>query len=108
MRAVVDHLWGRNAFGYESRPHQGMDLCFIYCKKYQFSEVLRTIGLDRRRNIVRASTGLNVSELWREGLIGQKDRQIMMQWAMEAFTNPEVIDNSLRNRSRGGECVLVF
>jgi hypothetical protein len=29
MRAVVDHIWGTDAFGYESQPRQGMDLCFI-------------------------------------------------------------------------------
>jgi len=73
-----------------------MDLCFIYNKKYQVPDVIRAIGLDPGPHVIRASTGLNVSELKGEDLIGQEDRQIMMQWAMEAFTNPEVIDNSMR------------
>jgi hypothetical protein len=96
MRAVVEHIWGRGTFGYESPPHQGMDLCFLYCRKYEVPAVLRAIGLDPGPGIIRASTGLNVSELEGEGLLGQAGRQIMMQWAMEAFTNPEVIDNSIR------------
>jgi hypothetical protein len=96
MRAVVEHIWGPGAFGYESPPRQGMDLCFIYNNKYQVPEVIRAIGLDPGPAVIRASTGLNVSELKGEDLIGLEDRQIMMQWAMEAFTNPEVIDNSMR------------
>jgi hypothetical protein len=58
-------------------------------------EAIRAIGLDQQTSIIRASTGLNVSELLDEGLIGLDDRQIMMQWGMEAFSNPEVIDNSI-------------
>lgn len=96
MRTVVEHIWGRGAFGYESPPRQGMDLCFIYCKKYRVPEVIRAIGLDPGPSVIRASTGLNVRELKDEGLLGQEDRQIMMQWAMEAFTNAPVIDNSIR------------
>lgn len=96
MRAVVEHIWGQGTFGYESPPRQGMDLCFIYGRKYQVPEVIRAIGLDPGPSVIRASTGLNVSELRSEDLIGQKDRQIMMQWAMEAFSNAAVIDNSMR------------
>ena len=73
-----------------------MDLCFIFSKHYEVPEVIRAIGLDQGPTVIRASTGLNVSELEGENLIGQADRQIMMQWAMEAFSNSEVIENSIR------------
>lgn len=96
MRSVVDHIWGEGVLGYRSSPHQGLDLCFLCCKNYPVPEVIRAIGLDPTPSVILASTGLNVSELRREGLIGQQDRQIMMQWGMEAFTNAAVIDNSLR------------
>jgi hypothetical protein len=95
MRSVIEHVWGRGAFGYKARPRLGMDLNFILCRKYQVPEVIRAIGRDEGPSIIRASSGLNVSELREEDLLGQEDRQIMMQWAMEAFSNPEVIDNSL-------------
>jgi hypothetical protein len=96
MRAVVDHLWGRGAFGYLSPPHQGMDLCFIYANKYKVPDAILAIGRDQGPSIIRASTGLNISELQDQQLIGPDDRQIMMQWAMEAFSNAEVVENTVR------------
>jgi len=45
--------------------------------------------------VVRSSQSLDVEELDGEGLLGQEDKQIMMQFGMEAFTNPEVIDNTI-------------
>lgn len=96
MRGVAEHIWGKGTFGYESSSHHGMDFCFAYAKKYKTPEVIRAIGLDEGPAVIRASTSLNVSELEDEGLIGQNDRQIMMQWCMEAFSNPEVITNSMR------------
>ena len=95
MRSVIEHIWGKRAFGYETRPRRGMDVNFILCRKYRVPEVIRLVGLDQGPSVIRASNGLNVSELRDEGLLGQENHQIMMQWAMEAFSNPEVIDNSL-------------
>jgi hypothetical protein len=45
--------------------------------------------------VIKGTTGLNLSELAGEDLIGLEDRQIMMQWAMEAFSNDIIIDNTL-------------
>ncbi|MFA5006882.1 MAG: hypothetical protein WC509_05415 [Candidatus Izemoplasmatales bacterium] len=45
--------------------------------------------------VVKSSQSLDVSELAGEGLLGQADKQIMMQFGMEAFTNPEAIDNTI-------------
>ncbi len=95
MRSVIEHVWGKRAFGYEMQPRNGMDVNFLLCRKYRVPEVIRAIGLDQGPSVIRASNGLNVSELRNEGLLGQKTHQVMMQWAMEAFSNPEVIDNSL-------------
>jgi hypothetical protein len=64
-------------------------------KNYQAPKVIKKIALDSNDAIIKASNGLNVSELESEGLIGQEDAEMMMQWGMEAFTNPEVIKNSL-------------
>ncbi|MBN2291755.1 MAG: hypothetical protein JXM70_04980 [Pirellulales bacterium] len=95
MRSVIEHLWGKGAFGYKTSPHEGMDLNFIVCRNYKVPDVIKAIGLDEGPSIIKASTGLNVSELQGEELLGRNNRQIMMQWAMEAFSNPEVIENSL-------------
>ncbi len=95
MRAVSEHIWGKGVFGYKAPSHGGMDLNFIVCQNYELPKVIRAIGLDLGPSVIKASNGLNVSELHEQGLLGQEDRQIMMQWAMEAFSNPEVIENSM-------------
>jgi hypothetical protein len=102
MRGVIEHVWGRGSFGYEASRHFGMDLNFALCKKYEVPEVIRAIGRDEGPSVIRASNGLNIRELAGEGLLGLDNRQIMMQWAMEAFSNPEVIENSLDYIERHG------
>ena len=43
-----------------------------------------------------ASSGITLEELVTDGFVGQEVGQIMMQTGMEAFSNAEVIDNSIR------------
>ena len=75
----------------------GLDAHFKYMKNYEVPEVLRSIGYDQlQTNVYKASTGINLSELAAEDLIGPNDPQIMMQLASEAFANPEVIDNTIK------------
>ncbi|MEM9658033.1 MAG: hypothetical protein AAF961_06705, partial [Planctomycetota bacterium] len=95
MRSVTEHIWGPGAFGYTPAPRLGMDLNFRLCRNYKTPQAICAIGLDEGPSIIKASCGLDVSELRGEGLLGQANRQIMMQWAMEAFSNPEVIENSM-------------
>ncbi len=76
---------------------EGMEVNFYYIKNYEVPQVLVNIGYDQEEaNIYKASTGVDLSEYKEEGLIGQEDPQIMIQLASEAFTNPEVIDNTIR------------
>ena len=91
-RAITEKL-----FGWETDPgeRRGMELNFLYCKNYDIPPVLREIGRDTSTVIIKSSTGLDISEMPALDLIGLEDRQIMMQWAMEAFSNPLVIENSL-------------
>lgn len=75
----------------------GMEANFKYIKNYEVPEVLVSIGRDQdRTNIYKGSNGINLSEYEEEGLIGMEDHQIMIQLASEAFTNPEVIDNTIK------------
>lgn len=81
----------------------GMEANFKYIKNYQVPEVLRSIGYDQEDvNIYKASTGVNLSEYKEENLLGQADHQIMMQFASEAFTNPEVIHNTIQYVDKTG------
>jgi len=62
---------------------------------YEFPEVLRQIGNDAARRELRASYGLDTAELPGRGLVGHGNAQVMRQLSMEAFTNPEVIHNTI-------------
>jgi len=90
-RAVTEALFGDG----QALPGTGMDLNFLVINNYEVPEVIRAIGRHEETVIVKASNGLDISELAGEGLIGQENHQIMMQWAMEAFSNPEVIANTV-------------
>jgi len=62
---------------------------------YEFPPVLLEIGRDCSKNVRKFSYGLNTAELAEKGYVGHGDNQIMMQMGMEAFTNPEVIYNTI-------------
>ena len=64
---------------------------------YEVPEVIRAIFDDEKdEQIVKASNGVTLTELVEYGLVGEDVGQMMMQMGMEAFSNPEVIDNSIR------------
>ena len=91
MSKLIANIWG-NRYGYDE--DKGMMQNFNY-SKYQVPAVIKAIGFDESEQVIKATNGLNLSELAGENLIGQQDNQIMMQWAMESFTNPEVISNTV-------------
>lgn len=63
---------------------------------YQLPEVIKEIFNDTsEKQVVKSSNGITISELVADGFIGQSVGQIMMQMGMEAFSNKEVIDNSI-------------
>ena len=63
---------------------------------YQVPAVIKEIFNDSsKKQIVKSSNGVTIAELKEYGLIGQDVNQIMMQMGMEAFSNKEVIDNSI-------------
>ena len=74
----------------------GMELTFFYGGGYEVPGVFYEIAKDdREARLIKASTGLDLSELGELDLIGQEPHQIMMQWGMEAFSNPEIVANSI-------------
>lgn len=63
---------------------------------YQLPEVIKEVFNDTsEKQVVKSSNGITISELVADGFIGQSVGQIMMQMGMEAFSNKEVIDNSI-------------
>ena len=63
---------------------------------YQVPDVIKEIFNDSsEKQIVKSSNGITLSELVADGFVGKNVEQIMMQMGMEAFSNKEVIDNSI-------------
>ena len=63
---------------------------------YRLPEVIKEIFYDTAdERIVKSSNGLTIAELVELGLVGEDVDKIMMQMGMEAFSNPEVIDNAI-------------
>ncbi|MEZ5104067.1 MAG: hypothetical protein R2757_06210 [Draconibacterium sp.] len=66
-------------------------------QKYCIPPVLNEIAHDTSTMVIKQSNGLNIDELKREGYLGTDNRSMMMQWGMEAFSNDEVVRNSLKH-----------
>jgi hypothetical protein len=90
LGGLTQYYWGN---GKEISP--GMMYGMISSEKYKLPPVLAEIAKDTSTVIIKQSNGLNLSELKTEGYNGTDNRSMMMQWGMEAFSNPEIIRNSL-------------
>ncbi len=64
---------------------------------YEVPEVIKAIFDDpSAKQIVKSSNGITIEELVADGYVGEEVGQIMMQMGMEAFSNREVINNSIK------------
>lgn len=63
---------------------------------YRVPPAVVEAGRDRSQAVILSSSGLSPRDMKDEGLVGQGTAQIMAQFGAETFTNPEVIDNTLR------------
>ena len=63
---------------------------------YEVPDVIKEIFHDNAmEQIVKSSNGITLDELVADGFVGQEVGQILMQTGMEAFSNAQVIDNSI-------------
>jgi hypothetical protein len=90
-------LGGLTYFYWGSGEKIGPGLMYgmVTTRKYDLPPVLREIARDSNTVVIKQSNGLDISELKPEGYFGTDTRSMMMQWGMEAFSNPEVVRNSL-------------
>ena len=102
LRPFVDFIWELNDDHKTSTHHMLINFVSMMEAKdsygnkyYEVPEVILEIGRDTSTRITKSSLSLDVSELAERNLIGHNDNQMMMQLAMEAFTNPEVIHNTI-------------
>ncbi|MDR1733436.1 MAG: hypothetical protein LBR73_00920 [Oscillospiraceae bacterium] len=96
-RKLTDFLWGLNEY-WKASSHSMLTSFICMCTHgfYTLPEAIRAVGLDKRETVQCVSHGLTTAELEEQGWVGQSDKQIMRQWSMEAFTNPEVIYNTVQ------------
>ncbi len=90
-------LGGLTKYLWEGIPYSKGHMTFglTTSKKYKVPPVILEIGKDKNNVVIKQCNGLNVDELKPEGYFGTDNRSIMMQWGMEAFTNPEIIRNTM-------------
>lgn len=64
---------------------------------YRVPKVIKAIFDDpAKEQIMKSSNGITLDELVSDGFVGPEVDQIMMQMGMEAFSNSQVIDNSIK------------
>ncbi|MEI6275330.1 MAG: hypothetical protein WCP08_05035 [Prolixibacteraceae bacterium] len=90
LGGITDYYWGS---GEKMGP--GMAQGLVTSAKYFLPPVIAEIGKDTGKVVIRQCSGLDLSELKTEGYFGTDTRSMMMQLGMEAFTNPEIIRNTL-------------
>jgi len=118
LRDGISFLWGRSD---TSDSNDCMWINFFAMMKsrdahgkpyYEFPRVLKEIGLDTSERELKASFGLDTAELPGRDYVGHGDAQIMRQLSMEAFTNPEIIHNTItylaKNRMFSNQFVNYF
>ena len=74
-------------------------LCFTDIVKkgiYVLPQVIKDIALSKESFVSKMGCGLSPRDMKEESLIGQEPYQIMAQLGAETFTNPEVIENTLK------------
>ncbi len=92
LRAVVDSIWN---YGLNKDDRLGLEMNFLSMKNYSVPKVLYLIGKDHSNVEIKSSSGVKLSELKDLGFNNVDDSSIMMQWGMEAFTNGEVVSNTI-------------
>ncbi len=117
IQSAMNILWGNDgADDVMSNPHFSQQeknlikeslkkepnyivICFSDIVKkgiYTLPRAIRDIALSKDSFVSEMSCGLSPSDMVKEGLVGQQPHQIMAQMGAETFTNPEVIDNTLK------------
>lgn len=100
-RGITDFIWGLNDNYLTSTGNMLINIVLAVSARdengkpyYEVPPAILEIGRDKEKRVIKSSTGLDTSELKAKGLVGQDNSQIMCQFGMEAFTNPEVIYNT--------------
>ena len=95
VQAAMNILWGKES---ENKKPNHIVLCFTDAVEkglYALPEAIKDIALSNEAFVSKMSCGLSPDDMVSENLIGQSDACIMAQTGAEAFTNYQVINNTL-------------
>lgn len=92
LKTITNQIWGYDGV----KEEKGLDQNFLYMKNYEVPDVIKEIGLNHDRQVIKASSGLDLKELINIYPNEKATGRVMMQWAMEAFSSPEVIGATTR------------
>jgi len=90
LGGLADYFWGSG-----KKINPGLMYGMMTTKRYFLPPVLIEIAKDTNSVVIKQNSGLDISELKVEGYFGTDNRSMMMQWGMEAFSNPEIVRNSI-------------
>jgi hypothetical protein len=93
LGGATGYYWGNNGMKIKSGMMSGL----MFSERYSLPPVFVEIANDKSDVVMKQRHGLDLSELKEEGYFGSDNRSMMMQWGMEAFSNPEIVRNSLAN-----------
>ncbi len=117
IQAAMNVLWGKEALqklsddnsldeneknlareAFLKKPNHIL-ICFTDIVKkgiYVLPPAIKDAALSDKNFTVKMNCGLSPSDMENDGLIGMKPNQIMAQLGAEAFTNPQVVNNTRR------------
>lgn len=86
------------AFGIQKREYDytRISSMFLLCKNYQVPRVIIEIAQSKGTQIIMDSMGLDLHEVNREMPEDELDEKGMFFWSMEAFTNKESINMTMK------------
>lgn len=101
---LIDGIWndGKKFGGVYCHcgPQAGQFIMLLHSVKkdgtpyYVVPQAIKNIGTAEGERVVKTSFGLDLADFEKEDMIGLSDRQVMFQLGMEAFSNPEIINNT--------------
>ena len=107
LGGLTDYYWGSG-----EGINRGLMYGMMTTNRYSLPPVLIDIAKDTNDVIIKQNNGLDIAELKEEGYFGTDNKSMMMQLGMEAFTNPEIVRNSLslirRNKMFSNEFLKDF
>ncbi len=87
-----------HAFHIQKRDYdyERISALFLLCKNYQVPQIIKDIAKNKDKQIIKDSMGLNLDEVKHEFKDNDINKKGMFLWSMEAFTNTQSINMTMK------------